>query len=295
MIAVLWGLIAAVLVGSSDAIARKTSQHSDLNVLTLIVMALSTAGMTVWFIVSGDWPPWHRNAWLASAASGALNIVVLYFLYLALRRGPVSVASPAASTFTVMLVGLNAFAGEPWTLGQLVAVALVFLGVVMLARRSSTPGIDDAYDARWIQTTALIGLIAAFAVSVRMFLAQDASAVLGAAGALYLNRVFALVTASLLVLALTVRYAKTESALHWPRGQTVWLIALQAALETFALGAFLIGSSGNGRIGASIGFSAFAAVTAIVASLWLGERIGRTRALWIAVVVAGLMLASVDF
>ena len=48
----------------------------------------------------------------------------------------------------------------------------------------------------------------------------------------------------------------------------------------------------SGRIGASIGFSAFAAITAIVASVWLGERIGKSRTIWIAVIVAGLMLAS---
>ena len=288
MIAVFWGLIAAILVGTSDAIARKTSQQCDLNVLTLLVMAMSTTGMTVWFALQGQWPSWHLEAWLASMASGALNVVVLYLLYLALRRGPVSVASPAASTFTVMLVGWNILAGEPWSYSQLGAVALVFFGVIMLARKTSTPGIDDQYDAKWIRDTALIGLTAALAVSVRMFLAQDAGAILGAANALFLNRIFALIAASIVVGYMLLKHTRVQ----WPNRQAYGLIALQGGMEACALGIFLLGSSGSGRIGASIGFSAFAAVTAIVASVWLGERIGRKRGAWIAVIVAGLMLAS---
>jgi len=289
MIAVIWGLVAAVLVGCSDAIARKTAQHCDLNLLTLLVMAMSTAGMTVWFVATGDWPRWDRTAWLASAASGTLNVVVLFLLYTALRRGPVSVASPAASTFTVMLVGLNALSGEPWSYFQLIAVVVVFFGIVMLSRRSGSPGIDDAYDAKWIRTTALIGLAAAFAVSVRMYLAQDAGVILGAAGSLYLNRVFALIACLIVVGVLLVK----KGSLLTPNMSILGLISAQAALEAAALGVFLVGSSGNGRIGASIGFSAFAAVTAIVVSFWLGEKIGKARSAWIALVVAGLMLASV--
>jgi len=289
MIALLWGLLAALLVGTSDAIARKTSQHSSISVLTLLVMALSSAMLTVWFLFTEDWPQWHREAWLASAVSGSLNIVVLYFLYLALQRGPVSVASPAAATFTVMLVGFNALSGEPWSYAQLLSVLVVFFGVTMLARRSSNPGIDDDYDARWIRTTALYALLAAFAVSFRMFLAQDANVVLGPDGALYLNRLFALLAALLLVFALSMR-----QQLQWPRLPIVRLIGLQAFLEAAALGCFLIGSAGNGRVAASIGFSAFAAVTAIVVSIWLGERIGRRRAIWIAVIMGGLVLATLD-
>lgn len=288
MIAVLWGLLAAVMVGTSDAIARKTSQYADVRVLPAVVMAISTAVLSVWFVVTGDWPHWDAAAWIASAVSGLLNILVLFLLYTALKRGPVSVASPAASTFTVMLVGLNAVTGEPWAYTQLIAVVVVFFGVFMLSRRSSAPGIDDHYTAAWIRQTALLGLAAALAVSVRMFLAQDASEILGPSGALLLNRVFALLAGALLVSVLWFK----QTPLTWPQGSILGYTVIQALLETVALGVFLIGSRSDGRIGATIGFSAFAAVTAIVASLWFGERIGKARAGWLTLVVVGLMLAS---
>ncbi len=284
---VVWGLVAAVLIGTSDCIARVTTQRLPTSVLTLIIMVISSVILTGWMIVTGDWPQWHVWGWGASAVSGVLNVVVLYFLYTALMRGPVAVASPAASTFTVLLVGLNALAGEPWSGMQLVAVVVVFVGIIMLSRRSDTPGIDDSYDARWIRVTALYGLLAAVAVSLRMFLAQDASVILGVLPALYLNRVFALLAVGLLVVFQLYR----NISLLWPRGKTFGLVLFQALLETLALGAFLLGSAGNGRVPAAIGFSAFAAVTAVVAWMWLGERIGWQRGVWISVVGIGVLLA----
>ena len=70
------------------------------------------------------------------------------------------------------------------------------------------------------------------------------------------------------------------------------LVLLQTVTETLALSVFLLGSSGGGRIGATIGFSAFSATTAFIAWWWLGERIGMRRGLWMLVVGAGIALAT---
>ena len=287
MTGLLWGLVAAAMIGTSDCIARVTAQRIPTSVLTFIIMSLSLTCLSVWMAVSGDWPQWHTGAWFVSAVSGTLNVVVLYFLYKALTRGPVAVASPAASTFTVLLVGLKAVAGEPWSGLQLLAVAVVFLGIVMLARRSTSPGIDDNYTVEWLRITAMYGLFAAVAVSFRMFLAQEAGAQLGAMPALYLNRFFALIAVSLLLLYQVFRHIPR----NWPTGKTLGLVSVQALLETLALGAFLTGSTGTGRVSAAIGFSAFATVTAVVAWVWLGERIGWQRGVWILVVASGVVLA----
>ena len=286
MTGVLWGLLGALLIGGSDCIARVTARRVSSSILFLAIMGLSLTVLSLWLSSANNWPPWQPQAWAASALSGILNLVALYFLYLALARGPVAVASPAASTFTVILVALNAFSGEAWSGVQLVAVMVVFAGVVMLAQRSEN-GVDDGFDARWLRVTAAYGLAAAVAVSLRMFLAQEASAMLGALHALYLNRLFALLAAVVLLLWLLYRH----SQLSWPSGQTTWLVVLQAVLETGALAAFLIGSADGGRVAATIGFSAFAAATALFAWVFLGEAIGWRRGFWMSVIAAGLVLA----
>ncbi|MEM8971973.1 MAG: EamA family transporter [Pseudomonadota bacterium] len=285
MTGVLWGLLGATFIGTSDCVARVTAQRVSMSVLLFAVMGLSTVALTVWMAATGDWPRWDGYAWLVSAISGLLNLLALYLLYTALARGPVSVASPAASSFSVMLVGINAIAGQPFVWEQLIAILMVFMGIAMLARRDQR---GDAHDARYLRVTALLGLGAAIVVAGRMFLAQEAAVVLGSMEALYLNRIFAL--AGVVCLLLTAfGTSKTQT---WPStGQIACLVALQSLLETLALGSFLIGSQVGDRIGASIGFASFAAVTAIAAWIWLGESIGWRRGLWMTWVAIGIGFA----
>jgi len=120
-----------------------------------------------------------------------------------------------------------------------------------------------------------------------MFLAQEAGTELGALHALYLNRLFAVLGALVLVFFLLL----TSKPLQLPTGNLRWLVLFQAVLETAALGAFLIGSANGGRIGAAVGFSAFAAATTIFAWIWLGEKIGVQRFLWIGIVGMGVVFA----
>lgn len=289
MNAILWGLTGAVCIGASDCIARVTSQRVSSSILFLIIMGVSTTALTAWMLFTGDWPAWDLWGWSASAISGFLNLVALYFLYKALARGPVTVASPAASTFTVLVVLLNILTGQPWSWLQVLAMVIVFLGVAMLARPAAVDEQAEGHDAQWLRTTAFYALLAALAVSFRMFLAQEAGTSLGPIPALYLNRIFALLGS----IALVVFVVAKQIDLRTPTGPMFGLVLLQALFETFALGAFLIGSAGGGRIAATIGFSAFAAATALFAWWWLGERIGLQRGVWIVVVGAGVVLAVV--
>ena len=199
MTGILWGLCGAILIGGSDCIARVTSQRVSMSVLFLMIMGISLIVLSLWLGFKADWPPWNARAWIASAGSGILNLLALYFLYRALARGPVAVASPAASTFTVLLVGLNVMFGATWSWSQILAMIVVFAGVALLARPSSTDADNQHYDAAWLRTTAFFGLAAAATVAVRMFLAQEAGVEIGAIHALYLNRLFALFGALVLV------------------------------------------------------------------------------------------------
>lgn len=261
MSGILWGLLGAVLIGASDCVARITSQRVAISILFLSIMGLSFATLSAGLAISMSWPAWHPAGWGASAISGLLNLVALYFLYRALARGPVAVASPAASTFTVLLVALNIFTGEPWSWMQVVAMLIVFTGVAMLARPTSIDADTRNYDSAWLKHTALFGLAAATAVAVRMFFAQEANSAIGTLHALYLNRLFALVGS----ITLVAFHLYRSNELSWPTGRIRNLVVAQTILETAALGSFLIGSVNGGRVAASIGFSAFAAATALFA------------------------------
>ncbi|MEM9357040.1 MAG: EamA family transporter [Pseudomonadota bacterium] len=285
MTGILWGLLGATFIGTSDCVARVTARQVSMSVLLFAVMGLSTVALTAWMVATGNWPDWDGYGWFVSAVSGLLNLLALHLLYNALARGPVSVASPAASSFSVLLVAINAMAGQPFVWEQLIAILMVFVGIAMLARRDKG---GEAHDARYLRITALFGLGAAIVVACRMFLAQEAADILGSMEALYLNRVFAL-AGVLCWLFAEFGASKPQS---WPTsGQIAFLVILQSLLETLALGSFLIGSQAGDRIGATIGFASFAAVTAVSAWIWLGEAIGWRRGFWMTWVAIGIVFA----
>ena len=165
---------------------------------------------------------------------------------------------------------------------------IAFTGVAMLARPAHVDAEKHHYDFAWLRCTALYGLAAAATVSLRMFFAQEAGAAIGPLHALYLNRLFALLGALGLVLYALHRSNKLE----WPTGTLRQLVIIQAVLETIALAAFLVGSANGGRVAATIGFSTFAAATALFAWWWLGENIGWQRGLWIVVTGFGVLLGT---
>ena len=287
MSGILFGLLGGSFIGVSDCVARFTAQRTSLSVLILFVMGFSTTLMTIWFIALGDWPRWHLYSWSASMLSGFLNLGALLFLYRALARGPVSVASPAASTFSVMLVALNALAGEPFSWQQIASVFIVFIGIAMLARPSTGSTVHENYSPAWLRTTALLGLGTGVCISLRFFFAQEAVVFLGPIHSLYLNRLAALSS----VILLMGWEQLNQKPRNWPSGPVLKLVILQSLLEMLALGAFLCGSTGDGRVGASIGFSAFSAVTALSAWIWLKERVDPHRILWIAIIIGAIWIA----
>ncbi len=287
MTGVLWGLLGALFIGGSDCIARVTAKRVSLGVLVFCIMLVSFASLNVHAVLANSWPQWHPWAWFLLAVSGSLNVLVLVLLYMALSRGPVAVASPTASVFVVLLLGLNILAGESWTFWQVLATFIVFAGVFMLSRQAPADE-GTQYDAAWLRLTALYALGAACMVACRMFLAQEASDILGPMPALYLNRGFALLAVVLLI----VWQLCKNLQLSWPKGGRLFrLVILQSVLETLALGAFLLGSQDGNRVAATIGFAGFAAATTIIARIWLGEKIGLQRSLWIMVVAVGVVVA----
>lgn len=308
MIGALLGLVGALCIGAADAIARRTAQRILRPTLILLVLGISTppiAAALVWARAAEGGPPlWDVAGWdpvgLSFAFwSGAFNFLALALLYAALARGPVALVSPAVSTFTILLVGLNAASGQPISTLQIAAAAVVFFGVAQLSRPERRPaGADAAAGERGadLRVTLALSLAAALAVALRMFWAQEAAVSLGSAETLLLTRLVAAAVAALVAVAAVLgrRTGEAAAAPLWPVGALWILVAAQAALEAAALGAFLAGGEveGGDRIGAAIGFSAFAAATPLFAWIAYGEAVSPRRLGWIAVVVAGVALAA---
>lgn len=309
MIGVAIGLIAGTMIGASDCVARVTARRTAPIALAAVIFGLGALALAAWCAMFDDWPGASPIGWRDAIVAGVLNVAALGLYYAALARGPVALAAPAASSFSVILVVLNALAGEPFAWPQIAAAVVVFLGVAQLSRserpRRDRPLARAMEDPASLRLTLLLAIGAALSLATRLFLAQDASAELGIAGSLLISRLSSLATAlSIVTLLATSRVLASRKALAFgeharadrrrlvPPRELLGLVLLQSFLETASLCVFLLAGEHGGRIGAVIGFTVFAAVTPIVAWLWLGDSLSRRRAVWIFVVIAGVSAAA---
>ncbi|MDC0073499.1 DMT family transporter [Alphaproteobacteria bacterium] len=286
---VIFGLIGAIFIGFSDTIARVTSQKISLIILITYIMFISFILTSIWLLISWDWPRWEFYSWSVAIVSGVLNIIVVALLYKALSRGPVYVASPATSSFLVILILFNVLNGQPFTFFQLIAGIFVFIGILML----SLPDMKDfnltKYSSNYLRVTAFLGIASGFTIALRFFLAQESLSSLTAFHSLYLNRVSALIV----ILFILLIYIIKNNKYNLPNGKYLILIIIQAVFENLALVSFLFGSKGDGRIGSTIGFSAFAIVTTATAWIWLGEKVPFKKVIWIVIISLSLLVSIV--
>lgn len=301
MIGALFGVLGAAIIGTSDAIARLTGRKTPVLLLTTLLFLISLGPIGLFLLATEGWPSVDAEVWAVVALSGALNAVGLALLFNAIARGPVAVASPAASSFSIVLIGLNIFAGEPFRTGHAVGAALAFAAIFLLARpeRGGRRGTEPAgqEDAAALGLTALIAIGAAFFIAFRMFTAQEAAESMSPLAVAVFSRAVAGLCAGAAYLAWRFSGGAFEPAptpeLRWH--PPIWtLILLQSVLEVVALFLFLKGgeAAGGDRIAAVIGFTAFAAFSPIAARIIWAEKISPRRMVCIALTMAGVAAAA---
>lgn len=291
------GLFGALVIGTSDAITRVTGRRLPLLGLITALFLLSLPALGLYLSAADAWPPLDLGLWAIAALSGAFNAIGLALLFAAIARGPIAVASPIASAAALILIGLNILDGASFRIGHGVGALLMTVAVVLLSMPERR-GADGPESGAAVLGTALLALGAALTIALRMYTAQEITEPMGAAGAAFSSRLFAgtFTGAAYMLWRVSGRRFEPRPTPGVRRHPPVWLLALlQSVLETTALLAFLLAGAGaeGDRIGAVIGFSAFAAFSPLAARVLWGDRISPRRALCIGLAVLGAASAAV--
>lgn len=277
MSAVILGLAAALFWGSADVLSRYTGRALGADGALMAMMAAGVGGMSLWVLVSGQpWPglpgPWT----LAAAGLAAVNMLMFYE---AMRRGPVSLVSPAVSAYPAWAVLLNVALGVVPSPGIFAAMAVTIGGVLIVARfAAAEPDPDEAPDRR---ATFALAMAASLMFAVTLLLSQRAIAADGLVTVVWWGRLVGMATMVPLVLA------RPRPAAASPRN---WGVALlQGGLDTTGLVfLFAAGSELDGAL-ASVASSAFGVVTVLFARLLYRERITALQGVGILAVTAGVV------
>jgi len=279
MTPVMWGLVGAVAFGAGDFVARIVGRELGALVVTTGMLVVGTLAFWSWILVAGLPIVFDPNSFALLVPAGILIMVGSLLFYAALSRGPVSVVAPLSGTFPIWVIIIGLFLGIVPSIEQFVAMAVVMVGVAMVTAFSDPQG-DDMVGSGGIGPTVLMTVAVTMIFGAVIYLARDASVVVGEVQATAWMRAISLVA---MVLFLALRRAPLRAVPKW------WpALIVVGVCDTGAFFALLVGSRAEGAPLAAVAMSAYAVITVVLARIFLKENVPLRQWTGIVVVVAGV-------
>ena len=286
MIAVLFGVFAALCWSIHDVIARS------------IAGAVGGFRTAAWVMVSGfvllsAYVMWEGSVWQATGPaifSGLLLGFAYGFgvggLFKAFSLGPVSLVGPITAGYPVLAVLWGVFNGLEPTLVQWGCVGATLLGAIIVARSGEPDGGINAVEPGKMPALLFFAVMAVLGYSSSIVLGQQAAVSVGEVDATWLSRPVAL-----LVLLPFAFFDGKRGALS--RNQ--WIaIFVMGGLDV--LGVIAVNASGHfpGKEFAGIGISAYAAISVIMAMIFLKEKVSPGQWVGLIMIVGAVATMSMS-
>ena len=256
------------------------SRRVGVALATLGMQTLGLAIVAAIIAALGRWPQfsWSQVPWaLALALVGTVSIVALYRAF---ALGPIAVVSPVVASYAALSVlGIVAFLGERLTVGQAIAIAVTFVGVVV----AST-------DLRELRRTlgrpvegVRLGVLATIGFGIWGVLLAAATRANDPFALVMIWRVFGIALVAVFVawrrISLTPMLVPAALA----------VIAVVGVLDTGANVLLMLGVESGYASFVMTGSGAYPLIPAVLAILVLRERLAPNQYFGVAVLVAGLV------
>jgi drug/metabolite transporter (DMT)-like permease len=292
---ILLGLLTALSWGSSDFLARfasrrigslRTTLYMQLTGLVLLTICIRWIGGWGHLFDGSGWQPW---AW--GAFAGALNAISTLSLYRSFEVGKLSVVAPLSASYPALTVAISAFTGEHLTATRAAGIMLILVGVIVVVRGEvETESVAPASQPI-LKTKPESGIGAAMIAAVGFgvlfwLLGNRVVPRVGFASTVWMIRLTSSALTALVILAM-------KQPISLPRKDTVslWLLAM-GVLDT---GAFVLNNLGMQLEQVSVVSvlaSLYGAVTVLLSTVILREKMSRWQWLGIVAIFAGIALVS---
>jgi drug/metabolite transporter (DMT)-like permease len=240
------------------------------------VMAIGFVIVLPFVIVAGSLPTGSESGWLFVAGAG--NIIGLVCEYTAVRSGKVGVVASIASTEGAVSAVLSAIAGEPISAAVAAVLALIAAGIVLASLEQ-----DDDVDERWATKAVVLAFGAALSFGISLYAVGHVSGDVEFAWLLLPAR---LVGVAVITLPLAVRGGLRIAKSAAP------LVSAAGVAEVVGVASFAWGARDSIGIASVLG-SQFAAISAVGAFLFFGERLRKIQIIGIAAIVTGVGMLAV--
>ncbi|HEC63994.1 MAG TPA: DMT family transporter [bacterium] len=221
---------------------------------------------------------------LTLLAIAILQLIAYLAFYKGLEKGEVSLVSPIAATWGLIVTGLGLiFLNEVLNSLQILAIVLIISGVLLLSTN-----IKALFTLKKVNLTVGVkeGIIAMLGWGISLFLLAIISKELGWFLPTLIFRFFVLVMLSVYILSTTKSFRPTK------KGFPLVLVGV-GIFDVAGFFAYSLGTaSSNASLVAPIG-SAFALVSVILAVIFLKEKLTLQKSFGIISIALGLVLLSI--
>ena len=258
--------------------------YMQLTGFALLTLAMRALGGWGHLADGSGWRPW---AW--GVLAGVLNTSSTLAMYRSFEIGKLSVVAPLSASYPALTMLLAALTGERLTLLRFAGIALIIVGVVVVARGEEIP--DHAnLEEKTHPGKGMFGvgwaLFSAMGFGVMFWLlGMRVVPLLGSAPSVWLIRLASAVMTTAVVLILRQPFALPGARTNR------WIVGL-GILDTSA---YLLNNYGMQREQVSVVSvlaSMYGAVTVALAAIFLREHISRAQWIGVVSIFAGIFLIS---
>jgi drug/metabolite transporter (DMT)-like permease len=288
----LLALTAALCWGVSDFVARFASCRVGAYRALLLMQVIGLAVLSVYLGATGGFLRGHVygwHPWALALLAGVLNMIGSLALYYSFEVGVLIVVAPISSSYPAITVALALLSGERIHALRAAGLGLTLIGLVLAATSfsaRSTIVAQQGASQLHLSKGAGWSLVSMVSFGIMFwFLGFYVLPRLGAAVAVWVIR---LATSSMLLVAA----APFRQSISLPRGNVWWLLAIMGLMDTTAYVANNAGLQSGPVSIITVVASLYGAVTVLLSSLFLRERLGRTQWLGVALIFAGIIFAN---
>jgi drug/metabolite transporter (DMT)-like permease len=291
---ILLGLATALCWGSADLFARfatrkigtvHTMLYMQLTGFVLLTLAMRALGGWGHLTDGSGWRPW---AW--GILAGVLNTSATLALYRSFEIGKMSVVAPVSASYPALTMLLAALTGERLTVPRFAGIALIVVGVILVARGEKIPDNADQLEEKVHPGKRKLGvgwaLFSAVGFGVMFWLLGiRVVPLLGSAPSVWLIRLASVAMTAAVVLILRQPFTLPEA------GANRWILGV-GILDTSAYVLNNFGMQHEQVSVVSVLASLYGAVTVGLAAMFLGERVSRMQSAGIVSIFVGIFLIS---
>jgi drug/metabolite transporter (DMT)-like permease len=291
-VGILLGLMAAFGWGTGDFITRGVTRR--IGALRTIIYSqlfglLTVLALTVLF---GEWAraaSISAEGWLIGIVGGAVSVFATFSLFNAFERGVLMVVAPIAASYGAITVLLSLVSGETLSVARALGVVMSIVGVILasIELTSDAERVPMAARSYRLPPGIAFALLAALLFGINFWmLGFYVVPALGPILPVLVTRLLGIIV--MLAIALIARQSARP-----PAGRALWGVIAVAVLDTMAFAANNLGMESEQIAVVAVLSSMFAAVTVLLAWIFLRERIRPGQWLGIALILAGILLVSV--